>query len=195
MVENRWNLELTVAMITRIKNGNVCCDECGVSFEAPILKLVMLLVERRPRWHRDLLLEKGLGQYSILTIDIIVAIFEKQLEHTSPSTQIREDQIALGGMVLRIANVFPEWETKSQLMAMRKELENAIISFDERKRCPPKKGVCEFFRPVEEGSLCLVPNYEIGEKLTPEVVDQVRSCITQQDAGGSDRTETDRNGC
>lgn len=184
MVENRWNLELAVAMITRIKDGNVCCEECDVNFEAPILKLVMLLVERRPRWYRDLLVERALGQYSILTIDIIVVIFEKQLEQTNPSMQIGEDQIALGGMVLRIANVFPEWETKAELTAMKRGLEKAIISFDERKRCPPKKGVCEFFRPVEEGSLCLVPNYEIGEKLTPEIVDQVRSCIIQQGAGG-----------
>lgn len=179
LVENRWNLELAVVMITRIKDGDVCCEQCDVNFEAPILKLVMLLVEKRPRWHRDLLLERELGQYSILTIDIIFAIFKRQMKQTDLSTQIGEDQMALGEMVVRIANVFPEWETKPELMAMKRGMEQAVISFDESKRCPSTEGICEFFRPVDLqwGSLCFVPKYEIGEWLTPERVDQVRSLM------------------
>lgn len=184
LVENRWNLELAVAMITRIKDGDVYCEQCDVNFEAPILKLVMLLVERRPRWHRDLLLKRALGQYSILTIDIIFAIFKRQMKQTDPSTQIGEDQMALGAMVVRIANVFPEWETKSELMAMERGMEQAIISFDEKKRCSSKEGICEFFRPVEGGSLCFVPKCEVGEWLTSETVDQVRLRMVQRGGAG-----------
>ena len=91
----------------------------------------------------------------MLTIEILENMFETQLEETYETKQMEEDHRELAGMIVRIADVFPEWELK--VADMRRKLEIAKTIARERGRYTGL-GFYGVYRPIEGVPFCLVPN-------------------------------------
>lgn len=150
LLENRWNLDLAVTMLTRIKNDNMCCNDCGVDFSESILTLVALLVGRRPVWCKDLVKGGGMGRYSMLTLEILEAVFEKIIMSAESNRR------GLAGLVVRVVMAFPEWEEKGQVMKRRVETIRKELGKGDGEG-ENEKGFYGIYRPIDGVPFCLVP--------------------------------------
>lgn len=138
-------------MLMRIEKDDMRCEDCGVDFSRSVLNLVALLVERRPRWCKDLVKGKGMGRYSVLTVEMLEELFRGLLAQGSePETADKRGDTE---MVVRIIDGFPEWASKAAEMRSRLNRAKKIGGEDEDDR----KGFYGIHRPVEAVPFCLVP--------------------------------------
>lgn len=154
LLENRWNLDLTVTMLRRIEKERMRCEECGVDFSGSVLNLIALLVERRPVWCKDLVKGSGMGRYSMLTVEMLEELFQRLLVQASTESGTvsgRRD----AEMVVKIVDGFPEWESKA--MDMRNRLGRVKEKFEEQ-RGGSELGFYGVYRPIEGLPFCLVPS-------------------------------------
>lgn len=138
-------------MLRRIEKERMRCEECGVDFSGSVLNLIALLVERRPAWCKDLVKGRGMGRYSMLTVEMLEEHFQRLLVGSSTESGI------VGGkrdaeMVVRIVDGFPEWASKAMDMRNR-------LGRDKQERCGGDEvGFYGIYRPIEGLPSCLVPS-------------------------------------
>lgn len=149
MLENRWNLDLAVTMLTRIEKDDMCCEVCGVNFSESALNLVALLVETQPGWCKDLVKGGGMGRYSMLTKEMLEELFNKFLVQ---GPELEVDNSGKAKMVVRIAEGFPEWASMAE--DMRSRLDRVKKEFPEKS----EGWFYGIYRPIEGLPFCLVPS-------------------------------------
>lgn len=141
-------------MLRRIEKERMRCEECGVDFSGSVLNLIALLVERRPAWCKDLVKGRGMGRYSMLTIEMLEEHFQRLLVGSSTESG------TVGGrrdaeMVVKIVDGFPEWAGKA--MDMRNRLDRDRGKFEEECGGGEVR-FYEIYRPIEGLPFCLVPS-------------------------------------
>lgn len=149
LLENRWNLDLVVAMLTRIEKDDMRCEACGVNFSGSVLNLVALLVETRPGWCKELVKGGGMGRYSMLTKEMLEELFNKLLVQ---GPELEVDNTGKAKMVVRITEGFPEWASMAEDMQNR--LDRVKKEFVEESQ----GWFYGIYRPIEGLPFCLVPS-------------------------------------
>lgn len=91
----------------------------------------------------------------MLTIEMLETVFGKLLEQAQERELSEEEPKASAEMIVRIVEVFPEWQGK--VVGMRKKLEK-VKGKPRGSEGWAGKGFYGVYRPIEGVAFCLVPS-------------------------------------
>jgi hypothetical protein len=117
LLSSRWNLNLAAKFCHLFDSSveNITCPVCHSVLDSHITGILVLLLQTRPEWQKDMLKEMGLGKYSFLEFQAL----EKKVIELMNNGRLEDAEA-----VLKVVETFVDWEAKAAVL--RKKLERGI---------------------------------------------------------------------